>query len=104
MRKHLGVSFVYEDEPQAIPSVAPPDGSSFAPLPADLVNGLESALIQLDAVAVHGAIDAIGAYDPALSRSLAALAGDFQYDTILRLIRGEEGAVADDTGASDGRR
>ena len=86
MQKHLGVRFVYQDDPAAVPSSsAPVDVAALAALPAALRSTLEQALIQLDTVTVANAIGAVP--DVPLAHALEMMANEFQYNRMLHLIQ-----------------
>jgi signal transduction histidine kinase/CheY-like chemotaxis protein/ligand-binding sensor domain-containing protein len=87
LTKHLGVRFVYQDEP-APRAVDPPlDVSALARLPVEQLKGLEQALVRLDAEAVNRVIEAIRADHPDVARPLASMAAALQFGQILRVIR-----------------
>jgi PAS domain S-box-containing protein len=93
----LRVSWIYDGaapppaaaSERALPARAPvaPRAAAVAQLPLALRDTLAQALIQLDAEAVARAIDVVDMHDPALARSLALLAGEFQYERILHLLQ-----------------
>ncbi len=86
MQKHLGVRFVYQDDPAAAPpSSVPVDVAALAALPAALRSTLEQALIQLDTVTVTNAIGAVP--DVPLAHALEMMANEFQYNRMLHLIQ-----------------
>jgi signal transduction histidine kinase/CheY-like chemotaxis protein len=87
LTKNLGTRFVYEDEPETVAVAAKLDAAALAGLPQELLNGLEQALIRIDAEAVGRAIKEIRTHDSALADALAGEARDLQFGRILRLIR-----------------
>jgi DNA-binding response OmpR family regulator len=100
LQRHLGVRFVYGDEPEREPGAPSPgvDAAALASLPEGLLTALENALIQLDGNEVGRVIEEIRARDARLADSLAVLAEEFQYGKLLRLIPG-----ADREGGGEGR-
>jgi|GEM_PF-2461892 len=95
LTKELGVRFVREGEPAAVPVAVPLDAAALAGLPDDVRSGLEQALSRIDIGAVGRAIEEIRVHDPSLADSLAVVAQDLQFGRILRLVR----AVHDENGA-----
>ncbi|MDD2853473.1 MAG: ATP-binding protein [Desulfuromonadaceae bacterium] len=89
LTKNLGARFVYEDEPESVAALAQLDAAALAGLPKELLNGLEQALIRIDAEAVGRVIKEIRTHDSALADALAGEARDLQFGRILRLVRGE---------------
>ncbi len=86
MQKHLGVRFVYQDDPAAVPSSSVPvDVAALAALPVTLRSTLKQALIQLDTVTVANAIGAVP--DVPLAHALEMMANEFQYNRMLHLIQ-----------------
>ncbi len=87
MQKHLGVRFVYQDDPATAPLFSVPvvDVAALAALPVALRSTLEQALIQLDTVTVTNTIDAVP--DAPLAHALEMMANEFQYNRILHLIQ-----------------
>jgi PAS domain S-box-containing protein len=85
LHRHLGVEFIYEDEP-AEPAPPAVDPAALAALPAELRARLQQALTQLDVDAVQGMIDTIRSHDAALADALGAMAGLYEYDKILALL------------------
>jgi CheY-like chemotaxis protein len=86
MQKHLGVRFVYQDDPAAaLQSSVPVDVAALAALPAALRSTLEQALIQLDTVTVMNAIGEVP--DVPLAHALEMMANEFQYNRMLHLIQ-----------------
>jgi CheY-like chemotaxis protein len=91
MRKHLGVDFVYEDEP--VPTAAAPlDAAQLAALPKALKDQLSEALTALDMQAIEAAIEAIGQHDVALGQALMALAKKFEYRPIIDMLMSCDGS------------
>lgn len=87
MEKYSGVRFVYEDQEHAPVATAIED-AAIAALPPDIRATLEEALIGLDTGTIKSAITAITTLDARLGRTLSRLAEDFNYDRILRSLRG----------------
>jgi signal transduction histidine kinase/ligand-binding sensor domain-containing protein/ActR/RegA family two-component response regulator len=92
LTKHLGVGFVYEEETKPV-SGGSVDTAALAGLPDELLNGLEQALVRIDIGAVSRAIEAIRARNPSLADALAVVAGDLQFNRILRLIRAAAASI-----------
>jgi len=92
LTRNLGVRFIYEEgaTPPAA-STAQPDTAALAALPMELLDALEHALSLLDIGGVNRTIEDIRARDVSLGEALEAMAGDFQYNRILRLIRTAHG-------------
>jgi CheY-like chemotaxis protein len=91
LTKHLGVSFVYGEEPSPLAVAAPLDAAALAGLPEDLLNGLEQALVRIDIAAVDRAIEDIRTCNNPLADALAPLARDSEFGRMLRLIRDARG-------------
>jgi CheY-like chemotaxis protein len=89
MRQHLGVQFVYENEP-LLPSTTQPEAASMAALPAELQARLKQTVSQLDVNGIQAVIADIQVHDPVLAEGLTKLATNFQYRQILALF--QEGA------------
>jgi CheY-like chemotaxis protein/anti-sigma regulatory factor (Ser/Thr protein kinase) len=96
--KHLGVRFLYEEEP-SLPVPARPAEASYAPsaealaaLPAGWLADLQQATIKADLNLILSLIDRVRLDDPVLAHGLAVLARGYQYEKILALIEraGEE--------------
>ena len=86
MQKHLGVHFVYQEDPAtAPPSSVPVDVAALAALPATLRNTLKQALVRLDTVAIAHALAEVP--DASLAHALEMLANEFQYNRMLHLIQ-----------------
>jgi len=86
MQTHLGVHFVYQDDPAAASSSSVSvDIAALAALPAALRNTLEQALVRLDTVAIAHALAELP--DVPLSHALEMLANEFQYNRMLHLIQ-----------------
>lgn len=96
LAKHLGVRFVYAKENGMAASIAaPPNLDALAALPGETILELEQAIVRLDTEAIDRVVDAIRVHESTLADALAALAKDFQYRTLLRLIE----RVHDELGA-----
>jgi len=90
LAKHLGVRFVYEEEP--VPSVAaePADvltPAALATLPAGWLADLHEATVKADLNLMLALIDQIREQAPVLAGALADLARDFGYKRILAFIQ-----------------
>ena len=86
LRKHLGVRFVAAGEKGATSDAGPPEPATLAALPDQLIDELAQVLLRLDTRAINAAIDRVRLHNRALATALTALAKDFQYGKILRLI------------------
>ena len=91
LTKHLGMSFVYGEEPSPLAVAAPLDAAALAGLPEDLLNGLEQALVRIDIAAVDRAIEDIRTCNDPLADALAPLARDSEFGRMLRFIRDARG-------------
>jgi CheY-like chemotaxis protein len=92
LAKHLGVRFVYDEEP-AQPAVAQPaeaqdilTPAALAALPAGWIADLQQATIRADLNLILNLIEQIRGQNPALADALADLARNFEYKKILTLI------------------
>ncbi|MBD1834233.1 AAA family ATPase [Cyanobacteria bacterium FACHB-472] len=89
LRKHLGVSFVY-DEPPASPTSTQNDTNAITPdaiaaLPTELVANLYQAIIDGDKDLMLALIDQIRSSNKPLANALAALVNNFRYKQLLNL-------------------
>jgi CheY-like chemotaxis protein len=89
LRKHLGVSFVY-DETAASPPSTQTDTDAITPdaiaaLPADLVTNLYQAIIDGDKDLMLSLIDQIRSSNKPLANALTALVNNFRYKQLLNL-------------------
>ncbi|NEQ23275.1 MAG: response regulator, partial [Microcoleus sp. SIO2G3] len=89
LRKHLGVSFVYE-EPAASPTSTQNDTNAITPdaiaaLPTALVANLHQATIDGDKDLMLALIDQIREQNKPLANALAALVNNFRYKQLLNL-------------------
>jgi PAS domain S-box-containing protein len=82
---HLGVRFVYEEEPPG-PAPAALSVGALAALPASWLANLRGATTRADLSAILDLIDGIRERDAALAEALAILAGNYEYKKILTLI------------------
>jgi CheY-like chemotaxis protein len=92
LAKHLGVRFLFEEEPSE-QTPARPAESAYAPCtdalaaqPADWRAELQDATTKADLALIQDLIDQIREADAALADALADLAQDYQYGAILTLI------------------
>jgi CheY-like chemotaxis protein len=91
MQKHLGVSFLFQEEvPSGPPPAAPIETVSLSTLPPRLLASLERSLILLDTAAIKKAVADIRAEDTRLADALTKLTEDFQYDRILQALQEAE--------------
>ena len=89
LRKHLGVSFVY-DETAASPTSTQTDTDALTPdaiaaLPTNLVANLHQAIIDGDKNLMLTLIDRIREQNKSLANALAALVNNFRYKQLLNL-------------------
>jgi PAS domain S-box-containing protein len=96
LAQHLGVRFVYEEEPalpeEAESPAAPPPGyapsaQALAALPAELLADLQQATIRADLHQILILIEQVRAQDPVLADALSDLAENYDYQRILDLIQ-----------------
>jgi CheY-like chemotaxis protein/two-component sensor histidine kinase len=83
LRKHLGLSFVY-DEAAAAPAMDP---ARLAGLARPLRESLAAALQRLDVEAVEQALESVSRHDPALAELIAPLVQGFQYQRLAELLQ-----------------
>ncbi|MBI9085843.1 MAG: response regulator [Desulfobacterales bacterium] len=92
LERHLGVRWVYEHEfgPEERPTADGPDDwqKRMSPLPVELRERLEDVVSRADMAAIDPLIVQIGDHDPRLAVKLQEWAYDFQYETILTLLKG----------------
>ncbi len=88
LARQLGVKFRYAAPPPPLDaeSEAPLTPEQFAPVPEPLRAALAAALESLERPRIDAALRAIAPHAPGLSRSLTALAENFQYAAILRVL------------------
>jgi hypothetical protein len=92
LAKHLGVRFLYEEEPAPPPPAAPaepahaPSAEALAALPAGWLDDLQQATTRGDLPLILHLVGGIREYDAALADGLANLARSYQYRKILSLI------------------
>ena len=91
LAKHLGARYVFTKK-EAGPSRARPALPVLTPmaltaLPEDLRQELHGAALLLHPETVNKAIDHIRSTHPEIAEGLSALASDFQYDQILKLLK-----------------
>ncbi len=87
--EHLGVRFVYEDEPEEIPAPADgaPTAAALARLPEPLRGALRSAVLVADIEQIHSTVAEIRLHDAPLADGLARLAEAFRIDQLLALVQ-----------------
>ena len=88
MNKHLGVRYVYEDEPQedSADTGCQLTAADLVALPPELRADLQEAIERLDLEATKGIIDRIGARNEPLARALADLIKNYRFDTLQLLM------------------
>jgi signal transduction histidine kinase/CheY-like chemotaxis protein len=93
MHQHLGVHFLYEDEPAVEP--AGPGGDAGGPerqaaavgrLPANLRAGMHDAIANGDLEGFGILLQEVTVLDPTAARFLRSLAEQYDYDNLLRLL------------------
>ncbi len=84
---HVGVEYVYAEDPTAVVSVATADlqPTSLAGLSGDLIDRMRDAVITADLDQLLAAIQEVEARDPQVAGQLRALAEGFQYQELLDL-------------------
>ncbi len=87
---HLTLNWIYA-EPEAgaegTASLAPPPSEVLAALPLDVLSSLEQAAAQGHVRRVDQAVEAIRPHNIAVANALAALAEEFKYQEILKMIQ-----------------
>jgi signal transduction histidine kinase/CheY-like chemotaxis protein len=96
LTQHLSVRFVYEEEPACATAAASLDAALLAELPAELLNKMEQALVQIDIGAVNRTIEAIRAHHPFQADALGAAAEDLQFGQMLQMIRAASGETGEE--------
>ncbi len=90
IEKHLGARYVFTkkeaEPPRARPALPVLTPETLAALPEELRHELHGAALLLHPETVNKAIDHIRATHPAEAEGLAALASEFHYDQILKLL------------------
>jgi signal transduction histidine kinase/CheY-like chemotaxis protein len=86
LAKQLGIEYVYRDRETEANSLLPTP-AMFALMPDSLVEQLHDALIELNGDRIDDIIDRIAEIDARLAQGLARLAEQFDYPTILRLLK-----------------
>jgi CheY-like chemotaxis protein len=92
LAKHLGVRFLYEEEPAPLPPAAAaepahlPSDKALAALPADWLANLKEATTRGDLDLILGLVDQIRGQNAALADTLIELAQNYRYRTILAWI------------------
>jgi PAS domain S-box-containing protein len=92
LSKHLGVRFLYDEEPAPAPQAGPaqtayvPSAKALAALPAGWLADLQQATTRADLHLILHLAGRIREYDAALADGLADLARNYEYKTILTLI------------------
>ncbi|HEU4324337.1 MAG TPA: GAF domain-containing protein [Roseiflexaceae bacterium] len=89
--EHLGVRFVYEDEPEdaPLPAEGVPTSAALARLPEPLREALRLAVLVADIEQIHGTVADIREHDAPLADGLARLAEAFRIDQLLALVQSE---------------
>ena len=93
MHKHIGVRYIYDEPTETGSSQSPGDlqkaldSANLATLPSSLLKNLESAASFAEITKIDGYIDEIRQHDETVANALAALAQDFAYDKIARLMQ-----------------
>jgi predicted ATPase/signal transduction histidine kinase/CheY-like chemotaxis protein/tRNA A-37 threonylcarbamoyl transferase component Bud32 len=87
MHKHLGVEYLYDDPMKKIKDNELLTPDKMAILPTELLVRLEDAAACNDLERVENIINEIRSYNIDLAKKLSKIADNFDYDTILDLIR-----------------
>ncbi|MEW5802010.1 MAG: AAA family ATPase [bacterium] len=88
MQKHLGVRYLYADEPQAEADerAALPDAGALRLMPSEWLLELREAVEKLDPEVTKSVIEHIAQKDRKLSKDLLALVDNFRFDLLLPLV------------------
>jgi hypothetical protein len=94
LAKHLGIQFLYEEEPAPWPPAGPEEAAAqaalspeaLADLPATWLAELQQATTKADLHLIQSLIDQIRGQDSALAEALAELAQNYEYKRILALV------------------
>ncbi len=87
IQAHLGVEYVYADEPAAAAQAQAAEitAESLAGLPLDLLHPMREAVISADLDQLLAKIQEVEARDPRLAQGLRRLAERFEYQKLLDL-------------------
>ena len=89
MRKHLGLKYVYEAEKKedvTVEKAAELSPGQLANLPADLLDRLQQAVVEVDQTRAVALMEQIAHHDAAIGRGLLALAKKLDYGRLLFLL------------------
>jgi CheY-like chemotaxis protein len=92
LAKHLGIRFVFEDEPSLLASTEPEEptygfaSEAMESLPAQWLADIKRATTRADLSLILELVDQIREHDVALADRLADMARDYEYKEILALI------------------
>jgi hypothetical protein len=88
LSKHLGVRFVYEEEPVSLQKKPELElgPEHLSALPPELVKELHHAVIGLDPEGIQEFIDQIKHYDRAIGEALQKLASKYGYVQLLQIL------------------
>jgi CheY-like chemotaxis protein len=101
--RHLGLRYIYAEAQSAVPTalpegITPPEGvlipEALAALPAEVLAGLEQAVVETNPTLIGQRIAQVREHNPALAEALAALADEFEYARILANIQAMRGHYA----------
>jgi CheY-like chemotaxis protein len=99
--RHLGVRYVFDDEPAPSPG-GEPDAARLAALAPGLRQKLHHAVQHLDVAAIDQALAELREADAVLAEQLAPLAARFQYREMQLLLDDLASGAADARGAAQG--
>jgi len=101
IKAHLYLNYIYADE-EALrgvgPVVAPPSASSaelLAALPRELLDQLRDGVLTGDKSALDQLIQRVGEHDAQVAGVLQKLADNYEYETLIRLLRKIPGETED---------
>ena len=86
MAKHLGVKYLYDEDPEETSTASEADLSSLAALAADMHGELQNAVLELDTARTLEVVARIARQDAALGAGLKKLAENLEYDRLLDLL------------------
>ena len=90
LARHLRLKFVYEEAPRQESTPEAPEltlrPEQLRTLPAELLQDLRHAVVELDTARTHALIEQVTARDASLGRALNTLAARFDYERLLKLL------------------
>ncbi len=90
LEKHLRVKYIYQDVPEPQEQEVTLTPEMMESLPEALRGELIEALKSLDCARIEAVIQRIAALDKTLQKKLSQLAGNFNYEAILRVLQQDE--------------